>query len=315
MNKNKPGMSGEMCALVAFFAFTASNLFDKFGLSSGANAFAALIFKDGLIFLFSIFMAVKLGQYKRFFSKSSPEYCGFKGAWPYILSGPIMDTIGTALFYVAISTGSLVVAVPCIQSQTMWAAIMSAIMLKEKLNKQTVVGILVFILGLLLVNCGGYLDTGFAGAADGNPILCAVIALIAGFAWAFSTVLWSKGQKNGCDKWAGLTIHYPCAWICAFIYLAITGNLEAYKMSGTAIGALMGSGIASGLIGVTFFMTALSKTTVNKANVIKSAYPIILSILSWLIFGEYLNIWMFLGIVVTVVGVVLVNKAGNEKAA
>ena len=315
MKKNYSGMSGELCALVAFFGFTASNLFDKFGLSSGADPFAALIYKDCLIFLLSVFMSLKLGLYKKCFNKLSPEYCGMKGAWPYILSGPIMDGIGTALFYVAINTGSLVVAVPCIQSQTMWAAIISAIMLKEKLNKQTLIGICVFIVGLLLVNCGGYLDSGFAGAADGNPLLCALIALIAGFAWAFFTVLWKKGMVNGCDKWAGLSIHYPCAWLFAFLYLAVTGNLGAYKMTGTAIASLAGSGIASGLIGVTFFMMALNKTTVNKANVIKSAYPILLSVLAWLIFGEYLNIWMFLGIVITVIGVVLVNRAGNTEGA
>ena len=109
-------MRGELWALIAFFAFTASNLFDKLGLSSGANPFAALIVKDSLIFLTSVFMSLKLGLYKKCFSKSSPDYCGFKGAWPFILSGPIMDGIGTAFFYVAISTGSLVVAVPCIQS-------------------------------------------------------------------------------------------------------------------------------------------------------------------------------------------------------
>lgn len=314
MKKNYSGMSGELCALVAFFGFTASNLFDKLGLSGGADPFAALIYKDCLIFLLSVFMSFKLGLYKKCFSKSSPDYCGFKGAWPYILSGPIMDGIGTALFYVAINAGSLVVAVPCIQSQTMWAAIISAIMLKEKLNKQTIIGIVVFIVGLLLVNCGGYLDSGFAGAANGNPILCAVIALIAGFAWAFSTVLWKKGMVNGCDKWAGLSIHYPCAWLFAFLYLAFTNNLGAYKISGEAVAALAGSGIASGLIGVTFFMMALNKTTVNKANVIKSAYPILLSVLAWLIFGEYLNVWMFIGIVITVVGVVLVNKADSDKA-
>ena len=301
-------MRGELWALIAFFAFTASNLFDKLGLSSGANPFAALIVKDSLIFLTSVFMSLKLGLYKKCFSKSSPDYCGFKGAWPFILSGPIMDGIGTAFFYVAISTGSLVVAVPCIQSQTLWAAIIASIMLKERLTKQTRLGIVVYIVGLILVNCGGYIGGGDI-YATGNSLLCAAIALVAGLAWALSTVLWKKGMVNGCDKWVGLSIHYPTTWICVFIYLALSNNLAAYKMSGNAILALMGSGVASGLIGVTAFMMALKTTSVNKANVIKSAYPILLSVLAWLIFGEYMNIWMFIGIALTVVGVVIVNRS------
>lgn len=75
-------MRGELWALIAFFAFTASNLFDKLGLSSGANPFAALIVKDSLIFLTSVFMSLKLGLYKKCFSKSSPDYCGFRAPGP-----------------------------------------------------------------------------------------------------------------------------------------------------------------------------------------------------------------------------------------
>ena len=36
---------------------------------------------------------------------------------------------------------------------------------------------------------------------------------------------------------------------------------------------------------------------------------ILLSVLAWLIFGEYMNIWMFIGIALTVVGVVIVNRS------
>lgn len=306
-------MRGESWALLAFLGFTASNLFDKLGLTSGADPFACLIFKDSLVFLLAVFMSLKNGLYKKCFSKSSPDYCGLKGAWPFILSGPIMDGIGTAFFYVAISVGSLIVAVPCIQSQTMWAALISAIMLKEKLSKQTLLGIAIFIGGLILVNCGGYIGTNTG--VTGNSLLCAAIALIAGFAWAFSTVLWKKGMVNGCDKWVGLSIHYPTTWVCIFIYLAITRNLAAYNMPAKAIFSFMGSGIASGIIGVTAFMFALQKTTVNKANVIKSAYPILLSVLAWLIFGEFMNIWMFIGIALTVVGVVIVNRDNSAKEA
>ena len=181
-------------------------------------------------------------------------------------------------------------------------------MLKERLTKQTLLGIVVYIVGLILVNCGGYIGGGEINAT-GNSLLCAAIALVAGLAWALSTVLWKKGMVNGCDKWVGLSIHYPTTWICVFIYLALSNNLAAYKMSGNAILALMGSGVASGLIGVTAFMMALKTTSVNKANVIKSAYPILLSVLAWLIFGEYMNIWMFIGIALTVVGVVIVNRS------
>jgi len=308
----KKSMSGELYALIAFFSFTAANLFDKFGLSSGMNAYAALIYKDFIIFVVAIVICLKKGLYKKLLNKDSPDYVGWKGIWPWLLSGPIMDVIGTAFFYVAISVGSLVIAVPCIQSQTMWAAIIASVMLHEKLNKQTVTGIIVFIAGLLLVNCGSYIG-GDAVQATGNSTLCAIIALIAGFAWAFSTVLWKKGMEAGTDKWVGLSIHYPAGWLVAFIYLALSHNLSAYIAPSQGIMALAASGVIGDLIAVPAFLTAMSLTTVNKANVIKSAYPILLSVLAWLIFKEYMNIWMFLGIVITVVGVIIVNRVPADK--
>lgn len=313
--KEKRKLTGEQYALIAFFSFTAANLFDKFGLSSGINAFAALIFKDFIIWIVAVVICFRKKLFARYYNKKSPEYVGWKGIWPWLLSGPIMDVIGTAFFYIAISVGSLVIAVPCIQSQTMWAALIASVMLHEKLNKKTVMGILVFIAGLLLVNCGSYFS-GQPIEATGNSLLCAVIALIAGFAWAFSTVLWKKGMQY-VDKWAGLAIHYPTGWLVAFIYLATSGNLAAYHAPVNGIFALAASGVIGDLIAVPTFLTAMSLTTVNKANVIKSAYPILLSVLAWLIFKEYMNIWMFIGIVITVIGVVIVNRVqeGEEKTA
>ena len=96
-----------------------------------------------------------------------------------------------------------------------------------------------------------------------------------------------------------------------------SGNLAAYHAPVNGIFALAASGVIGDLIAVPAFLTAMSLTTVNKANVIKSAYPILLSVLAWLIFKEYMNIWMFIGIVITVIGVVIVNRVpeGEEKTA
>ena len=204
---------------------------------------------------------------------------------------------------------SMFISIPC----TVGLAVLSGPITRLLFPSTTGAGGQLMLLGAItiILNGNSNISNGvLQGIGKPNiPMKNAAIALVAGLAWALSTVLWKKGMVNGCDKWVGLSIHYPTTWICVFIYLALSNNLAAYKMSGNAILALMGSGVASGLIGVTAFMMALKTTSVNKANVIKSAYPILLSVLAWLIFGEYMNIWMFIGIALTVVGVVIVNRS------
>jgi drug/metabolite transporter (DMT)-like permease len=310
MMKNKKSIPGELWAVGAALGFTAANLFDKVGMASG-NAFAALLYKDGLLLILAVIMCLRGGLYYKYLNKKSEHYCGPKGWLPFVFSGPIMDAFGTAVFYLAINAGGLVIAVPCIQAQVLWAALLARFIVKEPLNKHIVGGSIIFVGGLVLLNLGPSIATGIT--IEGNALLGAGLALLAGLAWAYSTVLWKQGLANGCDKWVGLSIHYPSCFITVFIYLALTGNLAAYNMSTQAKLSFMGSGVFSGLIAVNLFMTALRLAPVARVNVIKSSYPILLSILAWLLFDEYLNAWMLLGIVLTSCGVAIVNMR-KEKA-
>jgi drug/metabolite transporter (DMT)-like permease len=295
---------GELWSIGAALGFVGANLFDKLGLGSG-NPYAAILFKDGWTFLFAVVMALRGGLYYKSLSKKSPDYCGPKGWVPFLLSGPIMDAFGTVIFYVAISIGGLVIAVPCVQSQILWAAILSYFMLKEPLTRKILIGSIIFIAGLIFINIGPFIGTDIK--IEGNAFLGAILAMLASLGWALGTVLWKLGMKNGCEKWVGLSIHYPVTFFVLFLYLLFTGNLNAYAMPVQSIFSFMGSGIFSGIIAVNLFMSSLRLISVAKANVIKSSYPILLSILAWLFFGEYLNVYMFIGIVLSCIGIAIVN--------
>jgi len=113
---------------------------------------------------------------------------------------------------------------------------------------------------------------------------------------------------NGTSKWVGMSIHYPMAWLAVIVYLMITGQMSAFNMPMKAAAAFAGSGVFSGVIAVTMFMNALNVIPVAKANIIKSSYPVLAAIFAWILFKEYLNAMMIVGIIITIVGLGIITR-------
>jgi len=317
MTDQKKGKSakGVFWAAGASLGYCSSNLFDKIGLATG-NANVGAILKDTMLWLIGIITCLNKGLYKKQLSPSSPEYVGKWGWLSFILSGPIME-LGTLCFYIAIAKGGITIAVPAIQSQVLWTAIIAAIFLKEKFNIKILIGSLVFVAGLILLSLG---------QSQGVPVsdqwfTGLLLALLGGSGWAIGTVLWRKGfGPSGTNKWVGISIHYPCAWIALTLVLVFQDNIGAFGemfSNFNNIWPFLLSGVLGSLIANNCFMTSLKTLPTFIANVIKSSYPILVSILAYFIFRETLNFMMLLGIIATVAGLVITTfkeKVGDDNS-
>lgn len=299
----QPAIRGELWAAGAALGFTLSNMFDKLGLAQG-NPYVGLIAKDMPLWIIAIVTCLSQGLFRQQLSADSPEYVGKQGWLPFVWSGPIMDAFGTVMFYVAMSLGGVVIAVPVVQSQVLWAAIIAHFMLGERFDRRTAIGSLVFVAGLVLLSLGQ-----MQGAPVSSQWAMAIpLALIAGLGWSLGTVLWRKGLVNGTNKWVGMSIHYPMAWLAVIVYLMITGQMSAFNMPMKSAAAFAGSGVFSGVIAVTMFMNALNVIPVAKANIIKSSYPVLAAVFAWILFKEYLNVVMIVGIIITIVGLGIITR-------
>lgn len=295
----------------AHLGYCASNLFDKLGLASG-NANVAAIIKDSMLWLIGLITSLAKGMFPRQLKKSSPEYVGKWGWLSFVLSGPIME-LGTLLFYIAIAKGGVSIAVPAIQCQILWTAIIARIFLKEKFNLQILIGGIVFVIGLILIALGQSMGI----AVSDQWFLGMILALVGGVGWAAGTVLWRKGFGHcGTDHWVGISIHYPCAWIVLTLVLVFQNNLGAFGEMFSSFEYLwpfLVSGIFSSLIANNCFMVALKTMPTYLATIIKSSYPILVSVLAWIIFKESLGAVKLIGIVLTIVGLAITSYPTEKK--
>ncbi len=72
----------------------------------------------------------------------------------YLISGFIFYALGTILFIPALKGGELSVLYPLVATTYIWVSIWSIKLLKEKMNKQKWIGILLVIIGVIFIGLG-----------------------------------------------------------------------------------------------------------------------------------------------------------------
>jgi drug/metabolite transporter (DMT)-like permease len=295
---------GWLWSLGSMLGFTGTNLLDKAGLTAqGGNPYGGIISKQFIPWLIAVVVSLLGGKYIQL-NASSPKYVGRKAWLPILIAGPITEAIGTVLFYFGITYGGIVIAVPAVQSQILWTALIAFFLLRDPLNPKIAIGALLFVGGLVVLSLG---------QLQGIPVspqwgLGLLLSLIGGVCWATGATLWRVAITRGLDRWVLVSLYYPSAWVVLFLFLLFTGQLgTAFAISGTSILYFAASGITAELVGALFLMTAFKYIPAAMGNGIKSTYTAFVAILAALIFKETLNWIMMVGIVVMVVGLWLLT--------
>jgi DME family drug/metabolite transporter len=114
-------------------------------------------------------------------------------------------------------------------------------------------------------------------------------ALIAAFCWAFSSVVYKIGVKNVSVFTANF--HRSLFATLYFLPIVIYGDYlrEITKIDFTTAIVLIASAFVSFYAGDLFYMTALKKAPVSIALPVSSTYPVIVVLLSPLLYGVTLN--------------------------
>ena len=72
----------------------------------------------------------------------------------YLISGVLFYGLGTVLFIPALKGGELSVLYPLVATVYVWVSLWSIIFLKEKMNKQKWMGIILVIVGVIFIGLG-----------------------------------------------------------------------------------------------------------------------------------------------------------------
>ena len=205
------------------------------------------------------------------------------------------------------SFASPTIAEAMLSTQPIMAPILAFIILREKVTRNNVVGILISTVGMLLL-----LLVGANNFALGNPwgVLLAVVTV--SMSVGYTIIL-----RRIPARYSSLSIVFYVQLVALVLFYAVWGVFDRQSLQDTIVplSADLSPVIAVGYLAVFASVTAfilfcytVRQIGVTRANVFNNVRPVFTALLMWVIFDEQLPIWKWVGIIVIVIGLFISQK-------
>lgn len=205
------------------------------------------------------------------------------------------------------SFASPTIAEAMLSTQPIMAPILAFIILREKVTRNNVVGILLSTVGMLLL-----LLVGANNFALGNPwgVLLAIVTV--SMSVGYTIIL-----RRIPTRYSSLSIVFYVQLVALVLFYAVWGVFDRQLLQDTIapLSADLSPVIAVGYLAVFASVTAfilfcytVRQIGVTRANVFNNVRPVFTALLMWVIFDEQLPVWKWVGIIVIVIGLFISQK-------
>ena len=205
------------------------------------------------------------------------------------------------------SFASPTIAEAMLSTQPIMAPILAFIILREKVTRNNVVGLLISTVGMLLLLLVGANDF-----ALGNPwgVLLAIVTV--SMSVGYTIIL-----RRIPTRYSSLSIVFYVQLVALVLFYAVWGVFDRQSLQDTIapLSADITPVVAVGYLAVFASVTAfilfcytVRQIGVTRANVFNNVRPVFTALLMWVIFDEQLPIWKWVGIIVIVIGLFISQK-------
>ena len=205
------------------------------------------------------------------------------------------------------SFASPTIAEAMLSTQPIMAPILAFIILREKVTRNNVVGILISTVGMLLL-----LLVGANNFALGNPLGVLLAIVTVSMSVGYTIIL-----RRIPTRYSSLSIVFYVQLVALVLFYAVWGVFDRQSLQDTIapLSADLSPVIAVGYLAVFASVTAfilfcytVRQIGVTRANVFNNVRPVFTALLMWVIFDEQLPIWKWVGIIVIVIGLFISQK-------
>ena len=205
------------------------------------------------------------------------------------------------------SFASPTIAEAMLSTQPIMAPIFAFIILREKVTRNNVVGILISTMGMLLL-----LLVGANNFALGNPLGVLLAIVTVSMSVGYTIIL-----RRIPTRYSSLSIVFYVQLVALVLFYAVWGVFDRQSLQDTIapLSADLSPVIAVGYLAVFASVTAfilfcytVRQIGVTRANVFNNVRPVFTALLMWVIFDEQLPVWKWVGIIVIVIGLFISQK-------
>ncbi len=236
---------------------------------------------------------------------------------PLFLLGGLFQPFLYFIFetYTYQSFASPTIAEAMLSTQPVFAPIFAFVLLRERVTRNNILGILLSTIGMLLLLLVGS-DTFSLGSPWG--VLLAIVTV--SMSVSYSVVL-----RRIPTRYSSLSIVFYVQSFSLFLFYivwVVMGEASTILHNSALLlhhsTQLLHSGIAvlylaifASVAAFVLFCYTVRKIGVTRANVFNNVRPVFTAMLMWLIFDEVLPIWKLIGIIIIIVGLFISQKVGK----
>ncbi len=216
--------------------------------------------------------------------------------------------ITKALFYVNYVNLSVVVLMQ--KLQPVFALILAALLLKEKLPKGFIKWAALSILGAILMTFG--LSIPNLNTGD-YTVTAALFALLAAFSFGFSTVLSKRALKNITYE-VGTYLRFVTTAIIMFIVVLAVGDFSAVKEVTDFQWIIFGIiAFTSGGFAIFLYYYGLKRITASVATIAELSFPLTAILLEYFLHDNMLDWLQWIGTIILIYSIIKVSKLSFTK--
>ncbi|TAE90088.1 MAG: multidrug DMT transporter permease [Bacteroidetes bacterium] len=231
--------------------------------------------------------------------------------WPqfkvYIINGVLMLAIGNGLVtWAEMHISSGLAALICALTPLSIIGVNRVFGLhKEKLGLQALLGILICLVAQVII----FRDN-LKELANPNYVIGIIFIVIAIIGWGIGSI-YSKNKQTGINPFYGAGLQMISAGVILLVFGTGMGEWPAFKPTMEGIYSVIYLVIFGSLIGYGSFMYVLKQLPATIVSTYAYINTIVAVILGWLWLDEKLNLSIGIAVVLTIVGVWLVNRSFN----
>jgi drug/metabolite transporter (DMT)-like permease len=234
---------------------------------------------------------------------------------PLFLLGGLFQPFLYFIFetYTYQSFASPTIAEALLSTQPVIAPIFAFVLLRERVTRNNIIGILLSTVGMLMLLMlgNGQLEMGDGQLGLGKGVLLALLTV--SMSVSYSVIL-----RRIPPRYSPLSIVFyvqSISLVLFYIVWGVTGEASTLLAMGDGLLAMGDGLLATGYLAVfasvaafILFCFTVRKIGVTRANIFNNVRPVFTAILMWIIFGEILPVWKLVGIVVIIIGLFVSEK-------
>ncbi|MFA9556834.1 DMT family transporter [Evansella sp. AB-rgal1] len=282
---------GHLLNILSVLMLAVGPLLSKFGLLNLSPAFAAFINVITIILASFLFGIVTKTPVKFYFEKNI-----------FLLA--ICNSLGIIFMFLSMDILSPIEIGFIGRFYTVFAVVLSVVLLKEKLTKQEVTFILLAIIGVFL-----FMET---GGDYRNNLLGSIFALLYTFFFALTNIYIKKTMSKQKNSNSIMFSNNVITLIFVMTYGMFIGELFREEISFEGIGFIVGSSFLGGFLGTLLLYEALKYLRFSIANVTRAFSPLLLAVISYPFFPIEITLKNTLGAIL-LLGSILLLAVKDKK--